>query len=344
MQIHKTNNNDMKTVLVTGTAGFIGFHFARLLLKHGYHVYGYDGVTDYYDIDLKTARNKILLQHQNYTFRKGMLEDDNLLNRSFSECKPDFVVHLAAQAGVRYSIEAPEKYISSNLNGFFNVLECVRKYNVKHFLLASTSSVYGSNTDMPYREHTNTSEPMTLYAATKKANEVMAQSYAHLWNIPTTAFRFFTVYGPWGRPDMALFKFTKNILENLPIDVYNKGLMYRDFTYVDDLIKSIILLMEHIPDIEEGGKSSIGCSQNAPMRVVNIGNSKQVKLFDFIKELEENLGRQAKLNLLPIQPGDVPATWANCDLLHQITKFKPNTPIKRGIKEFVNWYKEYYFS
>ena len=342
MQISNTSNHTAKTVFITGTAGFIGFHLAQFLLDQGHYVFGYDGITDYYDTNLKIARNKILLQNKNYTFTKGLLEDEHLLNESFSNFKPDVVVHLAAQAGVRYSLEEPGQYVSSNLNGFFNVIECVRRFDVKHFLFASTSSVYGNNPDMPYREASNTSEPMTLYAATKKSNEVIAHSYAHLWNIPTTAFRFFTVYGPWGRPDMALFKFTKNILQGAPIDVYNRGMMHRDFTYVNDLVKSISLLMGHVPNIEHGGISSVGCSSNAPMRVVNIGNSNQVKLLDFIKQLEEQLGREAKLNLLPMQPGDVPATWANCELLYNLTHFRPNTPIKKGIEEFTKWYKEYY--
>lgn len=331
-----------KKVFITGTAGFIGFHLAQYFLNQGHHVYGYDGITDYYDTNLKLARNEILLKNKNYTFMKGLLEDEELLRKSFSNFQPEVLIHLAAQAGVRFSIENPGQYISSNLNGFFNVMECVRISNLKHFMFASTSSVYGNNPYMPYCETSNTSEPMTLYAATKKSNEVLAHSYAHLWNIPTTAFRFFTVYGPWGRPDMALFKFTKNILQNVPIDVYNRGMMHRDFTYVDDLVKSIALLMEHIPNIEHDETSSIGCSSNAPMRVVNIGNSNQVKLLDFIKQLEEQLGLEAKLHLLPMQPGDVPATWANCELLYKITKFRPNTPIKQGIEEFVNWYMEYY--
>ena len=335
----------MRKVLVTGSAGFIGFHLAQLLLDEGFAVVGFDGMTDYYDVRLKERRHQMLLQNENFSAHVGMLEDFDALHALALDEKPDVIVHLAAQAGVRYSLENPRAYIDANIVGTFNVMECARELAVDHLLMASTSSVYGANEDMPFDELERVETPMTLYAATKKANESMAHSYAHLWDIPTTMFRFFTVYGPWGRPDMALFKFTKGILEEQPIDIYNHGEMYRDFTYVTDLVRGIRLLVDTPPerpasrdDITEGDS----LSPVAPFRVVNIGNSDKIKLLDFIEAIEEECGRKAQRNYMDIQPGDVPATWANADLLKRLTGYKPETGYREGVRRFVDWYRDYY--
>ncbi|MCB2084946.1 MAG: GDP-mannose 4,6-dehydratase [Sphingomonadaceae bacterium] len=335
----------MRKVFVTGTAGFIGFHLAQLLLKEGFEVVGFDGMTDYYDVRIKERRHQMLLQNQHFSAHVGMLEDFDKLHALMMAEKPDVIVHLAAQAGVRYSLENPRAYLDANIIGTFNIMECARELAVDHLLMASTSSVYGANDEMPFDELERVETPMTFYAATKKANESMGHSYAHLWNLPTTMFRFFTVYGPWGRPDMALFKFTKGILEGTPIDIYNHGEMYRDFTFVTDLVRGIRLLIDAAPvrpeskdDIEPGDS----LSTVAPFRVVNIGNSDKVKLLDFIEAIEQECGIEAKRNYMDMQKGDVPATWANADLLKRLTGYQPQTDYREGIRQFVSWYRDYY--
>jgi len=332
-------------VLITGTAGFIGFHLAKLLLYNGFCVHGYDGMTDYYDVNLKVKRNEILEEYSKFSSTTAMLEDFGALSGALTEFNPEVIVHLAAQAGVRYSLENPRSYIQSNLIGTFNVMELARELNVKHLLMASTSSVYGANEIMPFVETEKADTPLTIYAATKKANEAMAHSYAHLWKIPTTMFRFFTVYGPWGRPDMALFKFTKAILNGDPIDVYNYGDMYRDFTYVEDLAKAIMLLIEAVPSADlskDSAQSEDSLSPVAPFRIVNIGNSDKVKLLDFVEAIEEELGIVARKNMMPMQTGDVPATWANANLLERLTGFRPQMNYKQGVKNFIKWYLTFY--
>jgi UDP-glucuronate 4-epimerase len=335
----------MRKVLITGSAGFIGYHLAKLLLQEGFAVVGYDGLTDYYDVSLKQRRHEMLGVNPQFRADIGMLEDFDRLHALVAEERPDAIVHLAAQAGVRYSLENPRAYLDSNLTGTFNVMECAREFEVGHLLMASTSSVYGANTQMPYSELHKVDTPLTFYAATKKANEAMAHSYAHLWNLPTTMFRFFTVYGPWGRPDMALFKFTRNILEGKPIDVYNRGEMYRDFTYVEDLVRGIRLLIDAVPVRPEGPEAVApwdSLSPVAPYRVVNIGNADKVKLTDFVDAIEAECARPAIRNLMPLQKGDVPATWADSTQLRELTGFAPATPIREGVRRFVEWYREYY--
>jgi len=328
-------------VLITGTAGFIGFHLAKLLLKQGFKVHGYDGMTDYYDINLKYARHKILQNNSNFAATEGMLEDNEKLNEIADKFQPDIIIHLAAQAGVRYSLENPRAYINSNIIGTFNVMEIARKHKVKHLLMASTSSVYGANTEMPFTETEKVDTQLTIYAATKKSNESMAHSYSHLWKIPTTMFRFFTVYGPWGRPDMALFKFVNGIINNKPIDIYNNGEMYRDFTYVDDLVNGIKLLVNCIPDNNKISEND-SLSPVAPFRIVNIGNSNKIKLIDFIDAIEESLNKKAIRNYMSMQKGDVTETWADASLLKKLTNYNPKTNYKNGINNFVKWYLSYY--
>lgn len=337
-----------RNVLITGTAGFIGFHLARLLIKQGFNVLGYDAMTDYYDVVIKERRHQMLLQNANFQCVTERLEDMDALSRTFDDFKPDVVVHLAAQAGVRYSLEHPRAYIESNIIGTFNVMECARVHAVDHLLMASTSSVYGSNTEMPFSEQQKCDTPLTIYAATKKAGESLAHSYAHLWNLPTTMFRFFTVYGPWGRPDMALFKFTKGILEGTPIDIYNHGDMYRDFTYVEDLVEGIRHLIDAVPpksddtDARATLPSNDNISPVAPYRVVNIGNSDKVRLMDYIEAVEAELGIKAIRNYMGMQQGDVPATWADASLLEGLTGHLPSTSIQTGVKKFVAWYLDYH--
>lgn len=335
----------LRKILVTGSAGFIGFHLSKLLLTEGFSVVGYDGMTDYYDVRIKERRHQMLLQNESFSCTIGLLEDFEKLKALCDAEKPDVIVHLAAQAGVRYSLENPRAYIDANIVGTFNVMECARELGVDHLLMASTSSVYGANEVMPFVETEKADTPLTIYAATKKANEGMGHAYAHLHDLPTTMFRFFTVYGPWGRPDMALFKFTKGILEGTPIDIYNNGDMWRDFTYVEDLVRGIRLLIDAIPerpeatlDVPEGDS----VSPVAPFRIVNIGNSDKVRLLDFVEAIEDELGRKAIRNYMPMQTGDVPATWANADLLQSLTGYKPQTGFRDGIAQFVNWYREYY--
>lgn len=335
----------MRKVLVTGSAGFIGYHLSKLLLDEGFGVVGYDGMTDYYDVRLKEKRHQMLLQNQHFTAQVGMLEDfDKLRELALAE-KPDVIVHLAGQAGVRYSLENPRAYADANLTGTFNVMECARELGVDHLLMASTSSVYGANEDMPFDEREKCDTPLTFYAATKKANEAMGHSYAHLWSLPTTMFRFFTVYGPWGRPDMALFKFTKGVLEGTPIDIYNNGEMFRDFTFVTDLVRGIRLLIDTPPERPESSDDIPvwdSLSPAAPYRVVNIGNSDKVRLMDFVEAIEAECGRKAVKNFMPMQKGDVPATWADATLLKELTGYAPQTDVREGIRQFVAWYRDYY--
>lgn len=335
----------MKRVLITGTAGFIGFHLAKLLLAEGFQVHGIDAITDYYDVNLKRRRHQMLLQSQAFSATKCRLEGMDTFLKVAHNFKPNVIVHLAAQAGVRYSLENPRAYLDSNIVGTFNVLEIARELEVEHLLMASTSSVYGANEEMPFRETDKCDTPLTFYAATKKANESMAHSYAHLWDIPTTMFRFFTVYGPWGRPDMALFKFVDAILDGQPIDVYNHGDMYRDFTYVDDLVRGIRLLIDAVParlarpeQIAEWDS----LSPAAPYRIVNIGNSEKVRLLDFVEAIENALGVKARRNYMDMQKGDVPATWADASLLKKLTGYQPHTDVHEGITKFVTWFREYY--
>ena len=320
--------------LVTGSAGFIGFHVAKRLLDDGHSVVGFDALTPYYDPRLKERRHSILLGDPNFSAVIGNLEDADVLLNMFEKERFDVVIHLAAQAGVRYSIEAPRSYVDSNLIGTFNILEAARAYPPKHLLCASTSSVYGGNEKIPYEETDNVDKQMSFYAATKRANEAMAHSYAHLYQIPTTMFRFFTVYGPWGRPDMALFKFTKAILAGEPIDVYNNGELSRDFTYIDDIVNAIALLVDATPTLTE--------TDIAPYQVVNIGNSVPIKLLDFITTLENALGRKAIKNFMPMQAGDVYQTWANTSLLENLTGYKAQTDLETGVKNFVDWYLHQY--
>jgi UDP-glucuronate 4-epimerase len=332
----------MKSAFITGAAGFVGFHLAHALLREGWAVSGYDAMTDYYDVGLKQARLDILGQFAEFRFTKAMLEDAAALQMAAASAKPDVIVHLAAQAGVRYSLDNPQAYISANIVGTFNLMEAARQLRVGHLLMASTSSVYGANTDMPFDECQKADTPLTIYAATKKATEAMGHAYAHLHNMPTTMFRFFTVYGPWGRPDMAPMKFAKGILSGAPIDVYNNGQMWRDFTYVDDLVRGIRGLIDAPPTGPKGAVMGDSLSPAAPFRVVNIGNSEKINLMDFIAALEDALGRKAQLNLMPMQTGDVPATWANADLLHRLTGYRPQTPLREGVAQFVRWYQTYY--
>ena len=329
-------------ILITGAAGFIGFHVANLLLSEGCFVHGYDAITDYYDINLKRSRLRILQSNANFSFNEALLEDTTELSQSFDEFMPDVVVHLAAQAGVRYSLKNPRAYIETNLVGTFNILEECRRLRVSHLLMASTSSVYGANESMPFRETDFTETPMTIYAATKKANENMGHSYSHLYQLPITAFRFFTVYGPWGRPDMALFKFTKGILNGTPIDIYNNGDMYRDFTFVDDLVRSIRLLIDKAPVEGEPVSPRDTLSPVAPHRVVNIGNGHKVRLLTFVEAIEKELGVKAIKNYMPMQVGDVLATWADADLLKALVGYQPSTHHEEGVASFVSWYREYY--
>ncbi len=335
----------MRKVLITGTAGFIGYHLAAHLLDEGFQVVGFDGMTDYYDVRLKQRRHQMLLQNPNFSCIEAMLEDFDVLHKLVADTRPDIIVHLAAQAGVRYSLENPRAYINTNIVGTFNVMECAREFEVGHLLMASTSSVYGANTDMPFAETDKTDTQMTIYAATKKANENMAHSYAHLWKTPTTMFRFFTVYGAWGRPDMALFKFVDAALKGRAIDVYNHGDMARDFTYVTDLVHGIRLLCD-CPPVEPETPQDIApgdsLSPAAPYRVVNIGNNDKVQLLEFIDEIEAAIGQPIERNYMEMQKGDVPATWANSELLQSLTGYQPQTSVKEGIGKFVAWYRDYY--
>ncbi|MEM7709226.1 MAG: SDR family NAD(P)-dependent oxidoreductase [Pseudomonadota bacterium] len=331
-----------RTALVTGSSGFIGYHLCRRLLDDGFRVIGIDAMTDYYDVALKARRRAMLRQSDVFSDVEDRVETPGRLADLFAEHRPDVVVHLAAQAGVRYSIEAPESYVEANLMGTFRLLEAMRAHPPAHSLLASTSSVYGANTDLPYGETDRTDAQMSFYAATKKANEAMAHSYAHLYDLPVTMFRFFTVYGPWGRPDMALFKFTRAILAGEPIEVFNHGDMSRDFTYVDDLVEGIRLLIDAAPVRMDDVPDGDSLSPVAPWRVVNVGNSDSVRLTTFIDAIESAVGRPAERTLLPMQPGDVPATWADASLLERLTGYRPKTQVADGVERFVAWYRDFY--
>lgn len=337
-------------ILVTGAAGFIGFYVSKVLLDNGHEVVGLDNINDYYDVNLKFARLKELGINQsdaatfnklckserytNFSFIKMNLEDRVELPKLFETQKFDIVCNLAAQAGVRYSLENPETYIDSNVVGFLNVLECCRDFQMKHLVYASSSSVYGLNKKIPFSTDDNVDHPISLYAATKKSNELMAYTYSHLFKIPTTGLRFFTVYGPWGRPDMAMFLFTDAIINNKPIKVFNHGNMERDFTYIDDIVEGVIRVIEKQPDVR--------IKNNQLYKLYNIGNNNSVKLLDFIKEIELNLGKESKKEMLPMQPGDVERTWANVDDLIKDYNYSPNTSIKVGVKSFIDWFKVYY--
>lgn len=330
-----------RRILVTGSAGFIGFHTARHLLDAGATVLGIDNFTPYYDVSLKDARNAILAEQPGFRLARLGIEDADALGAVWRAFAPDTVIHLAAQAGVRYSIEHPAEYVGTNVTGTFNLLELARHHPVRHFLAASTSSVYGANSEMPFAETQRTQTPMSLYAATKGATELIGHSYAHLYGIPLTFFRFFTVYGPWGRPDMALFKFVKAMAAGEAIDVYNNGQMARDFTYVEDLVAALIALIDAVPGSEPVGPAD-SLSPVAPFRTVNIGGGMPVPLMDYIAALEAAMGAEAKKNFLPMQPGDVPATHASPDLLRALTGFVPQTPVREGVMAFVDWYRSYY--
>ncbi len=335
-----------KNVLVTGAAGFIGFQLSRRLLNESIQVTGLDNLNPYYDVQLKKDRLDKILSHDNFTFANLDLVDRNALDDLFDTNDFDVVVNLAAQAGVRYSLTNPQAYVDSNLVGFVNILECCRHHKVSHLVFASSSSVYGANTDMPFSIHHNVDHPVSLYAATKKANELMAHTYSHLYGLCCTGLRFFTVYGPWGRPDMALFLFTKAITEGKPIKVFNHGKMQRDFTYIDDIIEGVVRVMARLPEPDpawRGDNPDPGTSY-APYKLYNIGNNNPVELLEFIKEIEKALGRQAQKEFLDLQPGDVPATYADVDDLMQDVGFKPETSIATGIRQFIDWYQEYYSS
>ena len=334
----------MKTKLfITGSSGFIGFHVAKRYLDKGFKVYGFDSMNNYYDVKLKRSRLNILKKYKNFSFTKGNLENQKKLNSSINKFKPSIIIHLAAQAGVRYSIENPKIYLNSNIVGTFNVIECAKKLNIKHLIIGSSSSVYGANKKFPFQEIDKTDRQISFYAATKKSTENIAHSYSSLWKIPITVLRFFTVYGPWGRPDMAYFKFTKNILRGKKIDVYNKGKMYRDYTYIDDIVDGIVKLTNKIPKLNSSKKyKNDSISHVAPIRTLNIGNTKKVLLSDFISAIEKNLNKKAVKRFLPMQKGDVYSTLSDSSLLRRITGYNPKTKYKDGIKKFLNWYLDYY--
>jgi UDP-glucuronate 4-epimerase len=334
----------MTTILITGAAGFIGYHLSERLLREGHHVIGVDNINDYYDVHLKNDRLSRLKQSAQFTFHKIDLTDLEDLTRIFSDTTVDIVVNLAAQAGVRYSLTNPHAYVNANLVAFVNILECCRHQKVKHLVFASSSSVYGANTRMPFSVHQNVDHPVSLYASTKKANELMAHTYSHLYDLPCTGLRFFTVYGPWGRPDMALFLFTKAILEGRPIEVFNNGKMQRDFTYIDDIVEGIARVMVKIPEPNpswSGDAPDPGTSY-APYKIYNIGNNSPVQLSEFIAEIERALDMKAEKLYLPMQPGDVPATYADISDLSRDAGFEPKTPLSEGIARFIAWYKSYY--
>ena len=332
-------------ILVTGAAGFIGFHLTLALLKQGNYVVGFDNLNDYYDTNLKLARLEILKQFKSFVFVKADLTDKASVEEVFDKYEFERVVNLAAQAGVRHSLKHPEDYINSNITGFLNILEACRHHKTAHLIYASSSSVYGLNTVMPFSVHDNVDHPVSIYAVTKKTNELMAHSYSHLYGIPTTGLRFFTVYGPWGRPDMSLFIFTKAILENKPIKVFNNGQMMRSFTYVDDIVEGIVKLLDVIPQPDKAWKksaSSDAANSSAPYSLYNIGNDKPVKLLEFIEAIENKLGKKAEIEFLPMQIGDIEATYADVTELVKKTGFSPKTPLDIGVSNFVDWYLAYY--
>lgn len=331
-------------ILVTGATGFIGMHLAKKLLDNDHRIIGFDNMNDYYDVQLKRDRLKILSEFQNFTFYEEDLADSNAVNKCFKIENIEVVINLAAQAGVRYSLENPQTYIDSNIKGFTNILEASRHNNVKHLIYASSSSVYGANTKMPFSPSDSVAHPVSLYAATKKSNELMAHTYSHLFNLPTTGLRFFTVYGPYGRPDMAYFSFTKNIIEGKTIKIFNEGNMKRDFTYVDDVVSGIQELIDQPPKPNHEWDRELPdpSSSYAPYKIYNIGNNQPVRLMDFIYTLEKHLGMEAKKEFLPMQPGDVQATYADISNLKQVTNFNPATKIEDGLRTFVDWYRDYY--
>lgn len=330
-----------RRILVTGSAGFIGFHTVSKLLQANAQVLGIDNFAPYYDVELKEERNALLVNHPNFVLTRLSVEDAEALSEVWRDFAPDTVIHLAAQAGVRYSIDHPTEYVGTNIVGTFNLLELARHHPLRHFLAASTSSVYGANADMPFAETQRTQTPMSLYAATKGATELIGHSYAHLYRIPLTFFRFFTVYGPWGRPDMALFKFIKAMTAGEPIDVYGHGRMARDFTYIDDLVAALVALIDAVPGDEPAGPED-SLSPVAPFRTVNIGGGRQVPLMDYIAALEEAMGSEARKNFMPMQAGDVPATHASAELLRRLIGFVPETPVREGVKAFADWYRTAY--
>ena len=334
----------IKNILVTGAAGFIGFHLSKKLLENGIRVVGLDNMNDYYDPTLKQARLDRLTPDSSFTHVNVNLEDRAGMEELFAQYSFDAVVNLAAQAGVRYSLINPHSYVDTNIVGFVNILEGCRHTGVEHFVFASSSSVYGANTNMPFSVHQNVDHPVSLYAASKKSNELMAHTYSHLFGLRTTGLRFFTVYGPWGRPDMALFLFTKAILEDRPIDVFNHGKMKRDFTYIDDIVEGVYRVIHKLPepDPDWSGDDPDPCTSYAPYRIYNIGNNQQVELMRYIEVLEDCLGKKAEKNFLPLQMGDVPATYADVDDLVQDIDFKPDTPVETGIRRFTEWYRSYY--
>ncbi len=336
--------NSNKKIIITGSAGFIGFSLSKKLLERGDTIIGVDNHNDYYDPEIKEARIQILNKYSNYKHCRIDLVNKKDLEDVFKSFTPQNVINLAAQAGVRYSIINPLAYINSNIVGFANILENCRNYNVEHLVYASTSSVYGANTKMPFSEHDNTNHPLSVYAASKKSNELMAHSYSYLYQLPTTGLRFFTVYGPWGRPDMALFKFTKNILEDKPIDVFNNGKHTRDFTFVDDIVEGVLKTLDNPAKVNSNWNSNQPdpATSKAPWSIYNIGNNKPIQLMDYIKALEKNLGKKAKINFLPLQPGDVQDTYADVDSLKEKFNYKPSTPVIQGVALFVKWYRDYY--
>ncbi len=330
-------------VFVTGSSGFIGFHLSKKLLEKGHSVQGFDSMNKYYDVRIKKARLKILKKYKKFSFTKNKLENKKILTDSILRFKPTVIIHLAAQAGVRYSIENPKAYMDSNITGTYNIIELAKKINIKHLLIASSSSVYGANKKLPFTEIDKTETQLSIYAATKKSTESIAHSYSNIWKIPITMLRFFTVYGPWGRPDMALFKFTKGIINKKKIDIYNNGKMYRDFTFIDDIVNGITSLIKNAPNLNQLGKiRNDSLSPVAPFRILNIGNTKKVFLLDFINELEKQLGKKAIRNYMKMQKGDVKITVSNTSLLRKITNYNPKTNYKTGIKKFLEWYLFYY--
>ena len=330
-------------IYITGSSGFIGFHTAKRLLNKGIKVHGFDSMNTYYDLKLKKDRLNILKKYKNFSFTKGLLENEKVLSNSISKFKPSIIIHLAAQAGVRYSLENPKNYLNSNIVGTFNILKNAHKINIKHLIIGSSSSVYGANKKIPFQEIDKADHQVSFYAATKKSTESLAHSYSSLWKIPVTMLRFFTVYGPWGRPDMAYFKFTKKILEGKRIDIFNKGKMYRDYTYIDDIVTGVCKLINKAPSLNKKIMfQNDSLSPVAPYRILNIGNTKKILLLDFIKSLEKELKVKAKKRYLPMQKGDVYSTLSNSHLLKKITGYNPKTSYKTGIKKFVNWYLDYY--
>ena len=334
----------MKTkIYITGASGFIGFHAAKKFLDKGFAVHGFDSMNSYYDIRLKKSRLNILKKYKKFSFTKGLLENQKLLNQSVTKFKPSIIIHLAAQAGVRYSIDNPEIYLNTNILGTFNVIKIANKIGVKHLIIGSSSSVYGANKKIPFQEIDKTDHQVSFYAATKKSTESLAHSYSSLWKLPITMLRFFTVYGPFGRPDMAYYKFTKKILEGKKIDIYNKGKMYRDYTYVDDIVDGIYKLLNKIPSLNSKKKfRNDSLSPVAPFRILNIGNTKKIYLLDFINTLEKELNKKIKKNYMPMQKGDVHSTLSDSSLLKRITGYNPKTNYKVGIKKFIKWYRDYY--